>query len=180
MNFEIEESKIIFSGRVFDVKLDKIKYKSTGNNAMREVVIHRGGAVIIAVTQEGKIPLVKQYRYPFDKVLIELPAGKLDAGEDPLVCAARELKEETGYSAKNVKRLGSIYTSPGYSSEELYLFLATELEAGETELEEGEEGMEILELAPEEITQMILNGEIHDAKTIAGLFFYLHSGKGRE
>jgi ADP-ribose pyrophosphatase len=174
VNFEIIDSKKIFSGKVFDVRLDNIKYKATGNLSVREVVLHRGGAVIIALTDNSEILLVKQYRYPFQKVLIELPAGKLDNKEDPVVCAVRELKEETGYTAGNVKRLGSIYTSPGYSSEELHVFLAENLKSGNSNLEEGEEGMEILKLHVDKVVEMILKGEIKDAKTIAGIFFYLN------
>ncbi len=174
MNFETESSEIIFSGKVFDVKIDTIRYTKSGNKSVREVVLHRGGAVIVAVTENSEILLVRQFRYPLMKNIWELPAGKLDKDEDPLVCASRELKEETGFEAEKIKFLGSIYTSPGYSSEELHIFLATDLTAGKHNREEGEEGMEILKVHEKQAVEMILKGEIKDAKTIAGIFFYLN------
>ena len=171
-NFEIIDSEIVFSGKVFDIQVDKIKYNS-GNTAPREVVLHNGGAVTLAETESGKIILIKQFRYPFKKELWELPAGKLEKGEDPLFCAERELKEETGYSAKRITKLGSIFTSPGFCSEELHIYLAQGLTEGNHAREEGEEGMTVHEFTPEEITAMIMNGEIKDSKTIAGMFYYL-------
>lgn len=170
-NFEILESEIIFRGKVFEIQVDKIKYNS-GNTAPREVVLHNGGAVVLAETVSGRIILIKQFRYPFKKELWELPAGKLENGEDPIYCAERELKEETGYSAKRITKLGSIFTSPGFCSEELHIFFAEGLSEGEHAREEGEEGMTVHEFTPEEITAMIMNGEIKDSKTIAGMFYY--------
>ncbi len=175
MNFKKIDSKEIFHGKVFDVRLDSIQYKKSGNIAKREVVLHRGGAVVIALTDEKEIILVKQFRYPFQKYLWELPAGKLDEGEEPLDCARRELKEETGYSASEFVKLGSVYTSPGYSSEELHIFFADKLKSGKSNREEGEEDMKVLKLSVEEVVRMILNGEIKDSKTIAGVFYYLNS-----
>ncbi len=172
-NFEIVESEIIFRGKVFEIQVDKIKYDS-GNTAPREVVLHNGGAVVLAKTESGKIILIKQFRYPFKEELWELPAGKLEKGEDPLVCAGRELKEETGYSAKRITKLGSIFTSPGFCREELHIFYAEGLTEGNHAREEGEEGMTVHEFSPEEITQMIMKGEIKDSKTIAGMFYYLN------
>ncbi len=178
MNFKAIDSKIIFSGKVFKVKLDKIKYLNSGNIAPREVVIHNGGAVVLAVTEENKIILVKQFRYPFRKYLWELPAGKLDEDELPIDCARRELKEETGYEADSLIKLGSIYTSPGYSSEELHIFLATDLKPGKTDREEGEEDMKLAEASFEEFERMIRTGEIKDSKTISALqLYYLSEAK---
>nr|MBP9583030.1 NUDIX hydrolase [Ignavibacterium sp.] len=120
--------------------------------------------------------LVKQFRYPLQKTLIELPAGKLEKGEDPLVCATRELEEETGYKAKEIKKLGEIYTAPGYCTEILHIYSAKGLTAGNHNREEGENGMEILELSLNEIETMINKGEITDAKTIVGIFYLKTSG----
>ncbi len=172
-NFTVISSEIIFSGKVFDIQVDKIKYNS-GSVAPREVVIHNGGAVVLAVTDDDKILLVKQFRYPFQKYLWELPAGKLEKGEDPKYCAERELKEETGYSAKEIIKLGSIFTSPGFCSEELHIFLAKGLAAGEHNREEGEEGMTLHYFSKDQIIRMIMEGEIKDSKTIAGMFYYLN------
>lgn len=170
-NFKVVESDIIFSGKVFDIQIDKIQYDS-GNTAPREVVLHNGGSVVVAVTNENKIIIVKQYRYPFNKWMLELPAGKIDKDEDPLHCAGRELTEETGYKASNIEKLGAISTTPGFCTEMLHIYLATGLTAGEYAREEGEEGMEILELPIEEIKNMIMAGEIIDGKTIAGIFYF--------
>lgn len=168
MNFKVEKSEILFKGKVFDLKVDKIKYDS-GNEGVREVAVHNGGAVVLPLTSEGKIVLVKQYRYPFDKILLELPAGKLDAGEDPLTAAKRELQEETGYTTENIKKLGAICTTPGFCTEILHIYLADDLVAGDHAREEGELEMEIHEFTLEEIQKMILSGEIIDAKTICGI-----------
>jgi len=168
VNFKIEKSEILFRGKVFDLKVDKIKYDS-GNEGIREVAVHNGGAVVVPVKDDGKIILVKQYRYPFDKILLELPAGKLDNGEDPLTAARRELKEETGYTTESITKLGAICTTPGFCTEVLHIYLAKNLKPGEHEREEGELGMEVHEFTLDEINKMILSGEIIDAKTICGI-----------
>jgi ADP-ribose pyrophosphatase len=171
MNHIVKKSEILFRGKVFDLKVDTISYNESGNDGIREVVLHPGGAVIIPVKTDGKIILVKQFRYPIQKWLIEFPAGKLDAKEDPIICATRELEEETGYKAMEIVKLGVILTAPGYCTEILHIFKATCLIPGNHNREEGELGMEILELTKEEINSKILSGEITDAKTITGMFF---------
>jgi ADP-ribose pyrophosphatase len=171
MNFKVTESKKIFSGYVFDIKVDQIEYNS-GNKGVREVILHNGGAVVVPVTEEGKIVLVKQYRYPFDEFIFELPAGKLEVDENPQTCATRELTEETGYTSQNVIALGKIYTTPGFCNEILYIYLATDLKAGNHNREEGEHGMEVYEFTLDEINEMISKGEIVDSKTISGIHYY--------
>jgi len=174
MNFSVKKNNIIFKGHVFDVELDEIEYNS-GNAGRREVVRHSGGAVVVPIKDDGKIILVKQYRYPFDEHLYELPAGKLDKGEDPLICAGRELIEETGYKTDNISKLGKIYTSPGFSSEILHIYLAKDLIPGNHNREEGEQGMEVYEFTLDEINQMIMDGKIVDSKTICGIYYYKNS-----
>jgi len=169
MNYRIVKSDVVYSGKVFNIKVDQIVY-NTGNKAVREVAEHPGGAVVVPVTKEGKIVMVTQHRFPVDKVLLELPAGKLSKGEDPFVCAVRELEEETGYKSDNVKELGSIYTTPGYSTEKLWIYLAKDLKSGNHNREEGEFGMEVFELSLNEVEEKIHNGEIVDGKTICGIF----------
>ena len=171
MNYKVIEKKKIFEGVVFDVQIDKIVYDS-GNESVREVVVHNGGAVVLPITDEGKLILVKQFRYPFQKFLIEAPAGKLEKDEDPYECATRELTEETGYTSSNITKLGEIYTTPGFCDEILHLYLATDLTAGDHNREEGEYGMEVFEYSISEVDNMIKNGEIVDAKTIAIIYHY--------
>lgn len=172
MNFKITKSNIQFKGKVFDLRVDEIEYLNSGNKGIREVAVHPGGSVVVPVKDDGKIIMIKQYRYPFEKFLIELPAGKLEFGEDPLNCAERELKEETGYSSGGIIKLGSIYTTPGFCTEELHLYLAKNLSPGAHNREEGEDGMEVIELNLDEIDDKIQRGEIIDAKTICGLYQY--------
>ena len=169
MNYRIVKSEVIFRGKVFNTKVDQIEYNS-GNKAVREVAEHPGGAVVVPLTDNGKIVMVTQHRFPVNKVLLELPAGKLGKGEDPHLCAVRELEEETGYKSENVKELGSIYTTPGYSTEKLWIFLAKDLKPGDHNREEGEFGMEVFEFPLKEVEDKIYSGEIVDGKSICGIF----------
>jgi ADP-ribose pyrophosphatase len=169
MNFKLKKSETLFNGKVFDLKVDQIEYNS-GNMGRREIAVHPGGAAIVAVKNDGKIILVRQFRYPIQQAILELPAGKLDKGEDPLVCAVRELEEETGYKTGNIEKLGIISTSPGFCTEILHLYLAKDLIPGMHNREEGEYGMEIIEYSLDEIDRKIENGEIIDAKTICGIY----------
>ncbi len=171
MNFKVLKSNILFHGKVFDLQVDEIEYDS-GNKGIREVAVHNGGAVVVPVKDDGKIILVKQFRYPFQDFLLELPAGKLEKNEDPKECATRELTEETGYSSDTITKLGKIYTTPGFCTEVLHIYLAENLKSGNHNREEGEYGMEVYEFTLEEINEKIRSGEIVDAKTISGIHFY--------
>jgi ADP-ribose pyrophosphatase len=170
MNFKIIKSNTVFRGKVFEVKVDEIEYNGSGNKAERQIAIHPGGAVVIAKKDNGKIILVSQFRYPHKEIILELPAGKLEVGEDPLHCAKRELEEETGYTSKNISKLGKIYTTPGFCSETLHIFMAENLIEGNHAREEGEEDMLLIELTIPEIEKKIRSGEIVDAKTICGIY----------
>ncbi len=169
MNFKLIKSNILFKGKVFDLKVDEIEYDS-GNKGIREVAIHPGGAVVVPVKEDGKIILVNQFRYPFQKKILELPAGKLEFNEDPYICAVRELEEETGYKAEKVEKLGHIYTTPGFCTEILHIYLAKALVPGNHNREEGEHGMEVFEFTLDEIEEKIKNNEIVDSKTICGIY----------
>ena len=169
MNYQILKSDVIFQGKVFNTIVNQIEYDS-GNKAVREVAEHPGGAVVVPLTNEGKIVMVTQHRFPMNEILLELPAGKLNKDEDPFICAIRELEEETGYKSENVKELGSIYTTPGYSTEKLWIYLAKDLQEGIHNREEGEYGMQVIELSPEEVEEKIYKGEIVDGKTICGIY----------
>jgi ADP-ribose diphosphatase len=170
MNFKLKQSRILYKGKVFDLKVDDIEYNS-GNKSIREVAVHPGGVVIIPVTAENKLVMVSQFRYPLQKSLLEFPAGKLEKDEDPPDCAVRELKEETGYTPGNISKLGEIYTAPGYCTELLHIYVAKDLKKGNHNREEGETGMLIYQLTMDEIEEKIKFGEITDAKTICSIHF---------
>jgi len=168
MNYQIVKSELIFRGKVFNTIVNQIVYDS-GNKAVREVAEHPGGAVVVPVTEDGKIVMVTQHRFPMNEVLLELPAGKLNKAENPFVCAVRELEEEAGYKSENVTELGSVYTTPGYSTEKLWIYLAKNLKPGSHNREEGEYGMQVFEYSLHEVEKKINNGEIVDGKTICGI-----------
>lgn len=169
MDFEENtlSSAVKFEGKVVRVICDDIE-TSDGHKSFREVVIHNGGVVIVALTGDNKVILTKQYRYPLHKVNIELPAGKLELNEDPDFAAKRELEEETGYRAKSWKSLGYINTTPGICTEKLYLYLACDLEFVGEHPDEGEI-IKSREFDLDKVFEMINNGEINDAKTICAL-----------
>ena len=160
-----KDSETVYSGRIVTVKRDKVEL-SDKTEAAREVVEHPGGVVIAAIDDAAQIYVVDQFRYPMQKVLTELPAGKLEWGEDPDKAAERELREETGLTAKEIKRIGEIYPSPGYCGEILYLYLATGLTQGEQELDEGEL-LRCRRIPFEAALEMVLDNTIKDAKSIA-------------
>src|SRR5947208_2952333 len=139
MNLRLLRRNRLYEGKVFNVIVDDVEYPS-GNRSVREVAEHTGGAVALAVFPDESIILIHQHRYPFDQFIWELPAGKLNAGEDPLHCAQRELQEETGFTAQSWTKLTAIYTTPGFCSEVLHIYLARELRElpGGRNLEEGE------------------------------------------
>jgi len=160
------KSDVVFEGKILKVRVDKVKLPN-GKKSVREVVEHPGAVVVIPMIKD-KVIMVKQYRYPIDKILIELPAGKLDDGESPEECAQRELEEETGYKAKKMIYLGKIYTSPGFSNEIIYIFLAEDMEKGERKTDE-DELLNVVEKNFEDVVKECLNGEIEDAKTVAAV-----------
>lgn len=169
MNFEEKtiDSNVVYSGKVITVLKDNVEV-SDGHKSFREVVVHSGGVVVAAMKDENTILLVKQYRYPLKKVNIELPAGKLEIGENPDEACKRELEEETGYRAKYWKSLGYINTTPGICTEKLYLYLAKDIEFVGEHPDEGEI-IKCCEYKLSEVFNMIQTGEINDAKTICTL-----------
>lgn len=166
----ILSSKRLHDGTVFNLIVDEIRYPS-GNKGVREVAEHPGGAVAVALFSDQSILLVHQFRYPTKEFLYELPAGKLDPGEDPGECAERELREETGYRGFQWEKLTAIYTTPGFCTEKLHIYLTIDPERAEHErtLEEGEHGMTVHRVPLNEAIAMIERGEIVDGKTICGI-----------
>ncbi len=159
---------IPYEGRVFCIEHDTIRHVS-GYTTIRDVVRHNGGAVAVAVFDNRDVLLIRQFRYPMQDFVLELPAGKLDPGEDPAVCALRELEEETGWRAEHVEKLTSLLTTPGFCSEVLHIHLATGLTRGTQALEQGEEHIEVLRMPLDTAVAMCASGAIIDGKTIAGL-----------
>ena len=159
-------SQLVFEGRVVKLYKDKIELP-TGRESFREVVKHSGGVVVLAI-KDDKILLVKQFRYPIKEIMFELPAGKLEAGEDPFEAAKRELEEETGYCADKWTNLGYVCTSPGYSDEKLYLYKAEDLKFTHCHPDDGEI-IQAFEYKYDDVLKMINNGEINDAKTLCAL-----------
>lgn len=169
MNFEEKtlNSEVVYDGKVMTVIRDDVEV-ADGHKSFREVVLHSGGVVITAMKDAETILLVKQYRYPLKQTVLELPAGKLEVGENPDEACKRELEEETGYRAKNWKSLGYINTTPGICTEKLYLYLASDLEFVGEHPDEGEI-IKCFEYKLSDVMNMINNGEINDAKTICAL-----------
>ena len=163
---EFIDSKKVFSGRVFDVSVDTVR--EADRTYIREVVHHPGSAVILPAFDDGTIGLVRQYRHPAVKYLLELPAGTLNDQERPETGAARELEEELGIVAGRLEKLSEFFVSPGFCEEKMWLYLATELTPTAQRLEE-DELIEIVRLPVDRALQMISDGEIEDAKTIIGL-----------
>ena len=168
------ESKNIYSGSVLKLRKDRVLLPDK-NKSYREVIEHSGGVAILAKNENDKILMVKQYRKAVEKMLLEIPAGKLDNGEKPAECASRELWEETGYKAKNVKELFSFYTSPGYSNEKLHLYLAEDLKYDPGDALDPGEFIKHALLDSSEIMEKINSGKIVDGKTIIALLYYLQN-----
>lgn len=163
---QIVDSTEIFRGRVFDVTVDTIREGDT--TYKREVVHHPGSAVIIPAFPDGTIALVRQYRHPAVRYLLEAPAGTLNRGEKPDEGAARELEEELGFVAAKMEKLSEFYVSPGFCEEKMWVYLATDMTATAQRLED-DELLEIVRLPIQQALEMITDGEIEDAKTIIGL-----------
>lgn len=161
------ESKEIYNGKVVNLRVDTVELPN-GKTSKREIVEHPGAVAIVAVTDDDKVLMIRQFRKPCEEELWELPAGKIDPGEEPDKTAARELEEETGYSPGKLEKLISFYTSPGFADEMIHLYLAENL----SQTEQSHDEDEFLSLHPmgwEEIRQLFANNELKDSKTVTGL-----------
>ena len=168
--FEIVNTQKIYSGPIFELVKETMTLPN-GRETYRDVIIHNGAAVIIPVTFEKELVMVRQYRSGSGSMLLEFPAGKLDPGEKPEECALRELSEETGYCASSIKQLFTVYPVAAYCSEQITVFLAEGLKPGKSNLDH-DEFIEIETYSLPELLKMIDNGEIEDMKTIMCILYY--------
>lgn len=160
-------SQKIYYGRILSLRVDRVLLEN-GQETVREVIDHQGAAGVVAFDQEGKLLMVRQYRYPIGQELLELPAGKIDPGETPLQCAARELQEETGYRAVKLTELGRVYPAAAYDVEMVHLFYAEGLTPARQKLDE-DEFLSVEHVDFDEAVRMVLDDEILDSKTQIGI-----------
>lgn len=166
-------SRTVYDGKILKLTVDEVELPD-GNKSLRECVRHCGGAAVLLV-EDGKVALVKQHRYLYGKDIYELPAGKLEAGEEPYIGAARECEEETGYRA-DLEKFLEIYPSPGYTDEVIHIYLAKNAQFVGQHADDGE--FLTCEFIPlEKVLEMIVRGEICDAKTVAAVYKYLGNKK---
>lgn len=167
MKTKLLERKEVYKGKVFSVAEDTILFED-GSIGKWDLVLHNGATAIVPLTEKNEVILVKQYRNAEDGEVLEIPAGKLETGEDPLVCARRELEEEIGYQAKNFEKICAMYPAIGFSNEKLHLYKATGLIPGRQKLDE-DEFIQVYKYPIEEVVEMIYSGKIEDGKTIVGV-----------
>ncbi len=164
---ETISKQTIFEGKIITVRLDTVMLPN-GTEAKREIVEHPGGVAIVALDENENVYMVRQYRRPFDTILLELPAGKLNYGENPLECGIRELKEETGLVAKTFENLGSFMVSPGFCGEKIHIYLARGLSSEDMNLDE-DEFLEVEKYPLTKLMDMIMQNQIEDGKTVIGI-----------
>ncbi|HMH17028.1 MAG TPA: NUDIX hydrolase [Burkholderiales bacterium] len=162
-------SRLVYDGKLLKVRSDTVRLPD-GGTAEREFIEHPGAVAVIALTDAGELVMERQFRYALGRDMIEIPAGKIDAGEDPLATARRELKEETGYTAAHWRHVATIHIAIGYSNERIEIYIAKGLKDEGAKLDD-EEFLEVFTLAPATALAWVREGKITDAKTIAGLFW---------
>ena len=168
-------SRMIYQGRAVKLRVDTVR-TAGGRQTTREIVEHADCVAIVAVDAEDNVLLVKQFRKPVEKELLEIPAGGIDAGEDAEAAVIREMREETGFLPQRVEHLGGFYSTPGYGTEYLYLYLATDLIPSRLHAEDTDD-IEVVRVPLKQIPDLITSGKIADAKSIAGLLTFLEYRK---
>ncbi|MEO7241905.1 MAG: NUDIX hydrolase [Variovorax sp.] len=158
-------SEVLFDGNFLQARRDTVRLPD-GSTATREYVVHPGAVVVVPLLDDGRIVLERQFRYPVGRVMLEFPAGKLDAGEDPWFCGRRELLEETGYRAREWAHAGSMHLAIGYSTEVIHIYFARGLVAGERQLDAGE-FLDVISATADEFNDWCQSGAVTDAKTLA-------------
>ena len=161
----------IYEGRMINLRRDTVKLPN-GNTSTREVIEHPGAIAVVPILPDGRIVLVRQFRHPVADILLEIPAGKLSPGEDPDLCAHRELEEETGYVSGKMQKMTSIFTAPGFTDEVIHIYLAGDLRPTKQQTDE-DEFIEVEMYSSSEVIEMIRTSQIRDAKTIAGFLMSL-------
>jgi ADP-ribose pyrophosphatase len=164
-------SQLVYEGRAVKLRVDTVE-TPTGRETTREIVEHSDCIAVVAIDADNNVLLVKQFRKPVEKELLEIPAGGIDHGEDPEAAVRRELREEIGYMPQKVKRLGGFYSAPGYCTEYIHLYLATDLVPSRLFAEDTEE-ISLVRVPVAQIPDLIASGRFCDAKSIAGLLTYL-------
>ena len=173
---ETVSSQLIYEGRAVKLRVDTVRMPG-GRETSREIVEHSDCVAIIAVDADDGVLLVNQFRKPVEKELLEIPAGGIEPGEDAVATVRRELREETGYLPRKVERLGGFYSTPGYCTEYLHLYLASDLVPSSLNAEDTE-GIKLVRVPISQIPGLITSGSICDAKSIAGLLIFLKNRKG--
>jgi 8-oxo-dGTP pyrophosphatase MutT (NUDIX family) len=167
---QVLSSEMIYEGPVFGLRRDEL-IEPTGLRTKREVITHPGSVVVLPVLPDGRIVMIQQYRHATRQYLWELVAGRMEPGEDPKTAGARELAEETGYKAKKMKVFLDVFPTPGFLEERMFLLLASDVVEGQASPEEDEKIISAI-YEPSKLEQMIGRGELHDAKSVAGLLYY--------
>ena len=170
-------SELVYEGRAVKLRIDTVRTPG-GRETTREIVEHGDCVAVIAIDADDNVLLVSQFRKPVEKELLEIPAGGIEPGEDPVECVRRELREETGYLPRKVERLGGFYSTPGYCTEYLYLYLAADLTPDPLQAEDTE-NIRLVRVPLSQITGLITSGSICDAKSIAGLLAFLEYRQAR-
>ena len=171
------DTKQIYQGRAVNIRVDTVE-KASGTKTTREVVEHSDCVAVVVIDQQGSVVLVRQFRHAVDRFLLEIPAGGIDPGEGPIDAVRRELQEEIGYLPRKVDSLGGFYSVPGYGTEYLHCFVATDLVPARLVAEDTED-IELVRVSPDEIPRLVASGEICDAKSIAALLMFLFIRDGK-